>query len=277
MKDNELKLWNGFRISSNEKDFLSYIDIELKNTIEWFCEYYKKEDVISKFINKDNPKNLVDNIKKISVVSFFRPQGTSADRAWGYIYTNNLYTVYLNVYNFFNGRINASIVDTIIHEVGHLIDFQLRRLGERPSYLEPSILRSIPSDDYIISREEDYARIQRLRVLLDLSPLADVSEISDSLKKLVESKKMILEEFNIDLIDIKMVVYLNKPIRILTLRELSSIFGNLIINDYLATDIGYLFAKYSKVEDGKIVVDLEKISKINKLFVNNDKGFSNFG
>ncbi len=277
MKDKELKLWTGYGTNSDEKDFITYIDSELKNAIKWFSDYYKKEDVISKFRNKDNANILIDNLKEIQVISFFRPQGSSADRAWGYIYTNNLYTVYLNVYNFFNGRINASITDTIVHEIGHLIDFQLRKLKETPSYLEPSILRSVPSDDYIISREEDYARIQRLRILLDLSALADVSEISNSLKKLVESDKMILEEFTIDLIGDKMLVYLKQSIRVLTLRELSSVFGNLVINGFLTTDIGYLFAKYSKVESGKIIVDLEKISKINKLFVNNDKGFSKFG
>jgi hypothetical protein len=278
MKNNELKLWKSYQTNLNENEIQNYISIELKKIIDWYCSYYNKEDVISKFRNKKNSIILINNIKNIKVVSYFKPSGNTTDRSWGYIYTNNLFTVFLNVYNFFNGRISASISDTIIHEIGHLIDFQLRSLNEVSSHFEPSVLNNLPKDEYIVSREEDYARIQRLRMLLNLSPLADINELGKNLNILINNKSIILESFNLEYIENKLIVSIpNQQIRILSLSELSSVFGSIVINGYLSSDIGYLFAKYSKVVNSRIEVDLDKIVKINKLFVDTSSDFGNFG
>jgi hypothetical protein len=273
--DKEIKLWQEFITTKVDDKIEEYINSELNATIDRYSKYYSNNDVLSKFRNKNNSSILIENLKKIKVISYFTPQGNSADRAWGYIYTNNLYTVFLNVYNFFNGRLNASITDTIIHEIGHLIDFQLRRLGEIPSYMENSIINPSINDEYTISREEDYARVQRLRFTLELSPLATIEELKQKLSNLVTSNRIQIDELKIDFIDQYMVLSYIKPIRNLTLSELSSVLGQTVIDNYLASDIGYLFAKYSFVKEGKIYIDLDKISKINKLFVNNDDdGFS---
>jgi len=273
--EKEIKLWSEFNATKISSNILEYINTELVNTINKYSEYYSNEDVLGKFRNKNNSNTLIDNLKRIKVISYFTPQGNSADRAWGYIYTNNLYTVFLNVYNFFNGRINASITDTIIHEIGHLIDFQLRRLGENPSYMENSLVNPTFNDEYIISREEDYARVQRLRFVLELSPLATIEEVIEKLSNIASSNRLKVDELKITFSDKYMILSFTRPIRNLTLSELSSVLGQTVIDNYLASDIGYLFAKYAFVKDGKIYVDLEKITKINKLFVNNDDdGFS---
>lgn len=268
--EKEIKLWQEFTTTKVDDNIQSYIDEQLNNIINKYIEYYSSEEVLSKLRNKNNSSVLIENLKKIKVISYFTPKGNSSDRAWGYIYTNNLYTVFLNVYNFFNGRINASINDTIIHEIGHLIDFQLRRLGEIPSYMENSIISPSINDEYTISREEDYARVQRLRFVLSLSPLATIEELKQKLSDLVSNNRLKIDELKIDFLEQYMVLSYIKPIRNLTLSELSSVLGQSVIDNYLASDIGYLFAKYSFVKDGKIHIDLDKISKINKLFVNND-------
>lgn len=266
----EIKLWDEFRSSNIDDQILEYINSELLSIIEKFSEYYSNEKVISKLRNKNNSAILIENLKKIKVVPYFTPKGSAADRAWGYIYTNDLYNVFLNVYNFFNGRINASITDTIVHEIGHLIDFQLRRLGEVPSYVEKGIVNPSINDEYIVSREEDYARIQRLRFILDLTPFATIDELISKLDDLYRSNRMKIDQLKISFDNKYMVLSYTKAIRILTLSELSSILGQTVIDNYLASDIGYLFAKYSFVKDGNILIDLDKIVKVNTLFVSND-------
>jgi hypothetical protein len=268
--EKEIKLWQDYTKNKIDDGIVDYVNSELLTIINDYIQYYLQKDVLSKFKNKNNSNILIENIKKIKVVCFFNPQGNSADRAWGYIYTNDLYTVYLNIYNFFNGRVNASMKDTIIHEVGHLIDFQLRRLGEIPSYMENSVTKPNINDEYIISKEEDYARVQRLRFTLSLSPLATLEELIEKLNNLVINKKIVVDELTISFSDKYMILSFTRPIRNLNLSELSTVLGQTVIDNYLASDIGYLFAKYAFVKDGKIHIDLEKITKINKLFVNND-------
>jgi hypothetical protein len=151
-----------------------------------------------------------------------------------------------------------------------LVDFQLRALGEKPSYMEESVL--IPKgrvDEYIISREEDYARIQRLRNLLDIHPFETHEGIGDAIMELVNDGKMYVPHLSISLSSNKkkLVFGFIKKIPKLGISDLAGIMGGLIVNEYMATDIGYLFAKYGSVSSGKIEVDLEKISKINSKFV----------
>jgi len=274
MRDKEISLWNQFRSTvskESEAAIVEYVNEQLKKSTEWFTEYYSNPEVHKKFRNKSNPVHLINGLKRVKVVVNTKPSGSEVDEAWGWIYTNNLYTIYINFYNFFNGRIDASVYETIVHEMGHLVDFQLRSLGERPSYMEPSIITPTRgTDDYLISREEDYARVQRLRQLLNIHPFETHEGISDSIMKLVNSGKMYIPELTISTSpDKKKLIFSYiKRIPKQTMARLAGIFGNLIVNEYLATDIGYMFAKYGDVSNGKIEVDIEKIAKINSKFVN---------
>lgn len=277
MRDTEISLWSNYVATKSveaEKAIVDYTDEQLKKSLDWFIQYYSDTEVHKKFKNKSNPVNLITGLKKIKVIVNVKPSGSEVDEAWGWIYTNNLYAIYINFYNFFNGRIDASVYETIVHEMGHLVDFQLRSLRESPSYMEGSVLRPKSRvDDYIISREEDYARIQRLRNLLHLHPFEDHTGIGDSLMKLVVDGKMYIPHLAINVSNDKkkLIFSISKKIPTLTMSNLAGVLGSLVINDYLATDIGYLFAKYAKVSNGKIEVDLVKIATINRKFVNTGK------
>jgi hypothetical protein len=274
MRESEILLWNNYKklpSKKNEIDIIDYVNIQLKKSIEWFVSYYSNTEVHKKFKNKSNTINLINGIKKIKVVVNLTPTGAGVDDAWGWIYTNNLYTIYINFYNFFNGRIDSSIYDTVVHEMGHLIDFQLRFLGETPSYMEQSLIRPISKvDSYIVSREEDYARVQRLRQLLNLHPFETYTNITESLMKLVSAGSIYISDIKITAsVDKRKLKFsFVKQIPSLSLSNIAGIFGNLVINEYLATDIGYMFAKYALVNNGAIEVDIEKIAKINTKFVN---------
>lgn len=277
MRDTEISLWSNYVATKSveaEKAIVDYTDEQLKKSLDWFIQYYSDTEVHKKFKNKSNPVNLITGLKKIKVIVNVKPSGSEVDEAWGWIYTNNLYAIYINFYNFFNGRIDASVYETIVHEMGHLVDFQLRSLRESPSYMEGSVLSPKSRvDDYIISREEDYARIQRLRNLLHLHPFEDHTGIGDSLMKLVVDGKMYIPHLAINVSNDKkkLIFSISKKIPTLTMSNLAGVLGSLVMNDYLATDIGYLFAKYAKVSNGKIEVDLVKIATINRKFVNTGK------
>jgi hypothetical protein len=274
-------LWNELvhsKTTETIEKIVKYTNRLLEECITYYISYYRNEDVAIKFKNRSNVEKLITEIQKVKNKIHVKPQGSDIDDAWGCIYTNDLYTIHLNYYNFFNGKINASIYDTIVHEMGHIIDFQLRSMGERPSYMEGSVLRPInETDQYIVSREEDYARVQRLRNLLWLSPLADETELKNGIQELVSKGKFVFPNLNVEFSsDNKlMILKASGNIRNLDLSHLSWVLGNLIVNDYLASDLGYLFAKYGQVVGGVIHVDLSKIVTINKFFV--DKGGGDFG
>jgi hypothetical protein len=283
LEDLGLKLWNEHKhnpTNDSKNRIIEFNNSELEKCVEWFSSYYTSDDVRKKFKNQNNIKKLIDEISKVKIKVNLGPQGSEIDDAWGAIYTNDLYTIHINFYNFFNGKINSSVYDTIVHEMGHIVDFQLRSFRETPSFFEMPTLRPLSdSDMYIVSREEDYARVQRLRHLLSLSAFAELDELVEGLKKLVESNKMSIPNFKINFSGdkTKMIVEHSQQLKVLPLNHISWLLGNIIINDYLASDLGYLFAKYSKVNKGKIEVDLVKIVRINKLFVNKGKNnFDNF-
>jgi hypothetical protein len=258
----------------NNGDEVNYVNNQLEKAKKWFINYYSNEDVSKKFKKNESIKKLIDGIQRVSIVVNLRPTGSIVDNAWGWIYTNNLYTIYINYYNFHNRTINASIYDTVVHEMAHLIDFQLRYMGETPSYMEMPILPSdVRFDEYIVSREEDYARIHRLRNLLLIHPFESYNRIGEELIKLSNSGVMYLTDFEIRLSnDNKKLIFTHKyKLRNLTIANIAGIIGNLVINNYLATDIGYLFAKYAEVKNGDIEVNLEKISTVNRMFVKIDK------
>ena len=274
-------LWNELvhsKTTETIEKIVKYTNKLLEDCINYYTQYYRNEDVAIKFKNRSNVEKLITEIQKVKNKIHVKPQGSEIDDAWGCIYTNDLYTIHLNFYNFFNGKVNASIYDTIVHEMGHIIDFQLRSMGERPSYMEGSVLRPInETDEYIVSREEDYARVQRLRNLLWLSPLADETELKTGLEELIRKGSFVFPNLSVEFSSdgTKMMLKASGNIRNLDLSHLSWVLGNLTVNGYLASDLGYLFAKYSQVINGVIHVDLTKIVKINKFFV--DKGGSNSG
>lgn len=279
-----LQLWNEFKHKGSVDvitKIINHTDDLLDKCKTYYETYYQREDVKTKFLNKSNADRLISEIKKVKNRVNLKPQGSEIDDAWGCIFTNDLYTIHINYYNFFNGKVDASIYDTIVHEMGHIIDFQLRRMNERPSYMEVGFLKpKTESDKYIINREEDYARVQRLRNLLSLNPFATEQEISEGIKVLIKENKFSIPNLTVEFSQNyeKMLLKGSNPIKNLELNQLSWVLGNLVVNGVLSSDLGYLFAKYGQVVNGIIEVDLSKISKINKLFANkSDDGWGNFG
>jgi hypothetical protein len=278
------KFWNNYKENnsqSNQNLIIDEVNKDLKKCVDYFIEFYKNPQSIAKFKNKSNVDKLVNEIKKVKVITHLKNDDPNLNDSWGYVYINDLYKIYINYFNFFNDKINANIYDTILHEMGHLIDFQLRRLGESPSYMEPSVLRPLSEPDrYIISREEDYARIQRLRNIFKLNPIGTFGEIADKINEFILNKRISVAhlELKVSTDKRKLNVRLTKNFNTLTLSNISYILGNLVIDNYLATDIGYLFAKYGKLVNQNIIeIDLLKINNINNTFVSNNDSYGNFG
>jgi hypothetical protein len=274
-------LWKSYLNDSSEENknkIIDKINKDLKKCVDYFAEYYKNPDNLRKFKNQKNIDTLIQEINKVKVITYFKKYNSDLDTSWGYIYTNDLYTIHINYFNFFNKKINASIYDTILHEMGHLIDFMLRSLKEAPSFFEFGHMRAkTNTDKYIISREEDYARIQRLRNIFKLNPIGTYQEIADILNEYIKSKRIELGNLELEISPDKknIIVKTNVNLSKLELTDLAYVFGNIVIDNYLATDIGYLFAKYAKVENNNILVDLVKINNINNKFVNT--GFTDNG
>jgi hypothetical protein len=150
--------------------------------------------------------------------------------------------------------------------MGHLIDYKLQSLGEKSltnstGYYQPTD----GYDNYVQSDAETFVRIQRLREVLGASSIADGKEIRNKIIEFIKSKKIQFPNVKIMADDrnsgILIFEQINQSKGVLT--DLWKFYNPLKINNTSVSDISALFAKYSKIENGKVILDLNLIGKVN--------------
>jgi len=200
-----------------------------------------------------------------------------------------------------------TINQTILHEIGHLIDYRLSSLGEaalsnyfdQSPQMEPS--KTFELDDegnpkmtevpYSRRSVENAARLRVFRKFLELSPtetpISIINKLMDNLKKgdlyyfLPSVKKYItFEEGILEVGNDKKTLIIKNCNKygfgdgeVLTPpSEGESVprlrFG---MNNEDMSDISDLLASYSRVENNTLIIDIEKITKINNEIAMNQK------
>lgn len=267
-----------FSPSPEQKNIINQlITNESEKAKNHFSNHFSKQETTNKFKNKNN----IEKIKKYIPTIRYKPY-YKKDRTKGYVQDNNSNVINLNIYNMFNIKGNNvtvkgnSLYNTIIHEMSHLIDFKLRKLGEITIQSTTGFYRPTSGDDgYVENDYETYARIQRMREVLKLSPNANGSQIKNKILELIKSKKMILPN-NIKTDQLKSSVnlafsHINNSKG--ALHTLWTFYTPMKINGVQHHDIAALFAKFSFRTNigGKkyIILDIEKISKVNISTVDN--------
>jgi len=263
------KIINEQKISESDKRKISELIISNGNKAKsYYINHFSKPETINKFNKKDN----ISIIKNFIPTIGYKPFVERGTNKHGYVAQNKPKTINLNLYTLItkNGNTitpNGSMLyDTILHEMGHSIDFKLQSLGEKTissssGYYQPTDGK----DNYVQSDIETYARIQRLREVLKLSPTANGGEIRNKIIEFVKSKKIYFPNVKI------MADDTNTGILIFELRtrtkgvltDLWGFYNPLKINNTSAPDISALFAKYSKIENGRVILDLNLLGKVN--------------
>jgi len=253
---------------SDKKMFTNHIVSNGNKCKDYYINHFSKPETVNKFTNKNNILKIKEFIPNIKYKPFFEKSNKN-----GFVNQNNLNIINLNLNNLFtksdDGVISPKgtlLYDTILHEMGHLIDFKLQSLGEQTiasssAYYKPTDNK----DTYVQSDVETYARIQRLREVLGLNPNAGGEEIKNKIVEFIKSKKIQFPNIRIMGNDNNPGVLLftenNRTKGVLT--ELWRFYSSLKINNTFVPDISALFAKYSKIKNSVVILDLNLLGNVN--------------
>jgi hypothetical protein len=252
---------------SDKKMFTNHIVSNGNKCKDYYINHFSKPETVNKFTNKNNILKIKEFIPNIKYKPFFEKGNKN-----GFVNQNNLNIINLNLNNLFTnsrGVISPKgtlLYDTILHEMGHLIDFKLQSLGEQTiasssAYYKPTDNK----DTYVQSDVETYARIQRLREVLGLNPNAGGEEIKNKIVEFIKSKKIQFPNIRIMGNDnnpgVLFFTEKNRTKGVLT--ELWRFYSSLKINNTFVPDISALFAKYSKIKNSVVILDLNLLGNVN--------------
>ena len=121
------------QINEDDKNAMSKFIVDAGDRVKkYYAYFYSKPDTIAKFNKTANVKKIKEYIPKIKYKLI-----NEKTRQYGFVNRDKPYVLNLNIYNLFTRSNNTIqpkgtvLYDTILHEIGHLIDFQLQRLGEK--------------------------------------------------------------------------------------------------------------------------------------------------
>jgi hypothetical protein len=253
---------------TDDKNKINQIIITEGNKVKKYYQiHYSKPETISKFKKRSN----VDLVKEfIPTIKYKLFSEKSAKN--GFVNRQNPNTINLNLNNVivkvgndFSSK-GTLLYDTILHEMAHLIDFKMRDLGEKTiAGSEGYYDTTDGKDDYVDSDDETFARVQRLREVLELSPNADGNQIRNKIIKFINSKRLLFPGVKISSAN-EYNGLIFKPTQnskgVLT--ELWKFYSPIKIDGTSVPDISALFGKFSLIKkDGSIFLNLDIIGKIN--------------
>lgn len=258
---------SGNKPSEQQLQINELITAESKKVKNYYQQHYSKPDIVDKFENKNN----INVIKKYITTIKYRLYSENSGK-FGFVTKKDPWIINLNVNLLFTKQGNnivpkgSSLYDTILHEMAHSIDYKMKELGEKTitsssGYYNPTGEK----DSYVQSEMETFARIQRLRKILGLSPTANGYDIKEKLIQLIKSKKLTLPNVK--------VYGNNSPNGLLfeptqrtkgVLTDLWRFYSPMKINGTIVPDIAALFGKYSSIQNnGSIFLNLDIIGEVN--------------
>lgn len=185
-------------------EFYSVLDVELTKSIKYYEEWLKKPDTIKKLKNKGS----IDSIRSILLtIKILASTGVIAGEkgSQAFVTDNELNHIFWCYLEELGKSSSNDISSTLIHEIGHLIDFKLRRLGEKSIYDKDhkckGVVRSKTNQtnnrddlwnnvEYIETPTEIYARLQQLRKYIGLNPIETPQSFIDKFLKALKDKKL---------------------------------------------------------------------------------------
>jgi hypothetical protein len=263
------KIINEQSISNSDKQIINgLIKTNSQKAKSHYINHFSEQETINKFNKPSNVSIIKSFIPTIGYKPFIEKSGNKH----GYVSKNNLKTINLNLYTLLTKNGNtispkgSMLYDTILHEMGHLIDFKLQTLGEKTiakssGYHSPTD----GQDNYVQSDIETFARIQRLREALGIGSNANGEEIRNKIIEFVKLNKIQFPNVKIMADDGRpgILLFTERNKTKGTLTDLWRFYSTLKINNTPVFDISALFAKFSKINNGMVILDLNLIGKVN--------------
>jgi len=256
------------RVIKEENNPNKLVSTEGDKVKNYYLQHFSKPETIDKFKNKNNIDKIKKYIPTIKYILYSENSGVG-----GFVNQNKPGIINLNTKNLIrniNGFVTSKglhLYNTILHEMGHLIDFKLQELGENTiakssGYYKPTE----GQDDYVFSDVETYARVQRLRETLGLNPNANGEEIKKKLIEFIKLKKLTFPNVSIQDVKSPTTGLLFTPTQTSKgeLSDLWKFYSPITINNTTASDISALFAKFSSYRNGgSVFLNLDVIGRVN--------------
>lgn len=256
------------RVIKEENNPNTLVSTEGDKVKNYYLQHFSKPETIDKFKNKNNIDKIKKYIPTIKYILYSENSGVG-----GFVNQNKPGIINLNTNNLIRdikGFVTSKgtyLYDTILHEMGHLIDFKLQELGENTiakssGYYKPTGGK----DDYVFSDVETYARVQRLRETLGLNPNANGEEIKKKLIEFIKLKKLTFPNVKIQDVKSPTTGLLFTPTQTSKgeLSDLWKFYSPIRINNTTVPDISALFAKFSSYRNGGLVfLNLDVIGRVN--------------
>jgi hypothetical protein len=242
-----------------------------QKVFEHYKKLYSNPQTKIKFKNKSNVQKVLNFIPTVKIRIYWSKDKSPSPRSNGWV-TKKEDIINLNMYMLTNGN---QMYNTILHEMAHLIDFYLQKIGEDTITTSTAGFYNAQgsNDNYVASGDETVARIQRLRQMLGVGPLENKESFSQKFFQSIKDKKMTFGDY-------KKSKYGSGQYLVLTksstdkgvLTDLWNFYSNALkINNQKQDDIAALFANNSQIKNNNVFLDLYKIAKVNI----NTKGITN--
>ena len=245
---------------------------------QYYIDHYNKPETIAKFKNPDNVniiKQFIPTITHRAYVSNTTKFGGADPKYPGIIFLNS-YLLFTKQGETIKQK-DDQLPNTIVHEMAQCIEDKLKTLGEE-TIVGTNFFAANETEEYILSDSESYARIQRLRHILGLTPNADAVEIRDKMLKFINDGKITFpntkvvnskEKNAIAFAPTKEVLIGTKE-RNPNYYKLYEFFSKMRINNTEAHDIALLLAKCSYVsyDNTYVYIDFERLAYYAKSVVN---------
>jgi hypothetical protein len=265
----------------HKKQMDTIINPIMEKTKQYYIDHYNKPETIAKFKNQNNA-----NIIKQFIPTLNHRLYVSNTTEFGGVDSNYPGTIFLNSYLLFTkqGEIikqkDGTLADTIVHEMAHCIEDKLKALGEN-TIVSTYFYAANETEEYILSDSESYARIQRLRNILGLTPNADAVEIRDKMLEFINAGKMTFPNTKVINSNKKNAIAFapTKEVLIGTKErnpnyyKLYEFFSKMRINNTEVHDIALLLAKCSSVSynNDYVYINFERLAYYAKSVVNAPK------
>lgn len=249
--------------TSSKDEIREKVKTNKQNIITYYTNWFSKEETKKKFKDQTNISKLLSYLNTIKIKLYWNDKESPYPTSNGWVMRNVEGVVNLNMYKLTKGN---QMYNTMLHEMGHLIDFYLQKLGESTVTVSTEGFYDVEGgmDSYVASESETITRIQRLRNILGIQPLDSGLVFADKIFSEIKNGNLTFGNYIVQKTNDKKYLVLSKPKKEKgTLQDLWTFYGVLKFKNQKQSDIAALFANFSMIKDNKVYLNLFKIGQIN--------------
>lgn len=251
------------------KEIEQIIDQTIKKSVDEYITWFKNPLTVKKFtgfLGKKALEKLPTYLKKINKVNL-KFEGTDRfknARAW--VLSKEPYTINYNLSQLHDGNdfFGMSIYDTTKHEMGHLIDYFLTKLGVKT--YNQTIDTSTPEsyeENYIVNDQDQYTRLNVLRGIINAGPADDPLTLLNKFMREVNSGKITSNKFNFSAVSANDTSLKQKNDAKTANQIMNVLAKGIYVDNKDNHNIEQLFSNFAINKGGTIFVSFNLIANLN--------------